>query len=374
MDTLEKLKHLADASRYDLSCACGTMDEEHRRRGEDGLWLYPAALPRGGKSILLKTLFSSACANDCLYCPLRRGRDTRRVTLTPEETAAAFMHYRERRDVFGLFLTSGVMRDADFTMDSLVTTGRILRGRYQFRGYLHLKIIPGASDAAIEEALSVASAVSLNVEAPTRAAFAGLSARKNFDRDIVRPIRLISRLTRRGERFGHVKQTTQFIVGASTETDAEIVRATFGLYRRLGLHRVYFSAYQHGLGDPSLPGERRPPARPEDIFMREHRLYQADWLLRKYGFRDDEIPMGADGNLSLATDPKELWAWRHPEFFPVHVQRADKFELLRVPGLGPITVSRILAMRRGGGRIGSLQAIGRPTKLLGKAAAYLRFD
>ena len=374
MDTLEKLKHLADASRYDLSCACGTTDEEHRRRSADGLWLYPATLPRGGQTILLKTLFSSACANDCRYCPLRSDRDTRRITLTPEETAAAFMHYVERKNIFGLFLTSGVLRNADHTMDCLVATARLLRERHQFRGYLHLKIIPGASDAAIEAALGVASAVSLNVEAPTRAAFAALSNRKNFDRDIVQPMRLISRLTARGSRFARVKQTTQFIVGASTETDSEIVRATFGLYRRLGLDRVYFSAYQRGQGDPSLPGEQRLPARPEDAFTREHRLYQADWLLRKYGFRDEEIPVGPDGNLALDVDPKQRWAEQHPEFFPVNVQRADKFELLRVPGLGPTTVQRILQMRRDGGSIPSLAAMGRPTKLLRRAAAYLRFD
>ena len=220
------------------------------------MWLYPATLPSGGTSIMLKTLLSSACANDCRYCPLRSGRDTPRHTLAPEEVAGLFLDFVRRGGIHGLFLTSGVLRDPDYTMDRLVAVAALLRRKHAYRGYLHLKIIPGASDAAIEEALALASAVSLNVEAPKRSAFAALSTRKDFDRDIVRPLKLISRLTGRGQRFAGVKQTTQFIVGASTETDADLIQATWGLYRRLHLARVYFSAYQRGLGDPSLPGER----------------------------------------------------------------------------------------------------------------------
>ena len=373
MDTQQKLRALADASRYDLSCACGTQKDEHRRRSRNGLWLYPATLPSGGTSIMLKTLLSSACANDCRYCPLRRERDTRRYTLTPEEVADAFMDYVRRENVFGLFLTSGVLHDPDHTMDRLVATARLLRSRHEFRGYIHLKVIPGASDAEIEEALRLASAVSLNVEAPKRSAFEALSTSKDFDRDIVRPMKLISRLTARGSRYARVKQTTQFIVGASTETDRDIVQATFGLYRRLHLSRVYYSAYQRGLGDPNIPGERPGAPPPEDLLAREHRLYQVDWLLRKYGFEADEIPLGADGNLSLQTDPKELWAERHPERFPVDVNRADRFELLRVPGLGPISVNRILDLRRGGSRVRSVADLGRPNRRLRAAEGYLKF-
>jgi predicted DNA-binding helix-hairpin-helix protein len=255
-----------------------------------------------------------------------------------------------------------------------VAVARLLRGRHEFRGYIHLKVIPGASDAAIEEAVSLASAVSLNVEAPKRSVFAALSTSKDFDRDIVRPMKLISRLTARGSPYARVKQTTQFIVGASTETDRDIVQATFGLYRRLGLSRVYYSAYQRGLGDPSIPGEQAGAAPPEDLLTREHRLYQMDWLIRKYGFQADEIPLEADGNLSLQTDPKELWAKRHPERFPVDVNRADRFELLRVPGLGPVSVKRILAIRAGGSRVRSMADLGRPCQRLRAAATYLRFD
>ena len=163
LDKEEKLRILADDSRYDLACACGTSGgEDHRTRGEDGLWVYPTSVPRGGKSVLLKTLMSNACRSDCRYCPLRRDNDVRRCALLPEEVAAAFMGYQRRGDVNGLFLSSGIIRSPDHTMDRLVATGRILRRKYGFRGYLHLKVIPGASDAAIEAALSVASTVSVS--------------------------------------------------------------------------------------------------------------------------------------------------------------------------------------------------------------------
>jgi predicted DNA-binding helix-hairpin-helix protein len=372
VETQEKLRILADDSRFDLACACGTKNPaEHRQRGADGLWVYPASVPRGGTSVLLKTLMSNACSGDCLYCPLRRDRDVRRVALTPEEVADSFLHYFRREEVFGLFLSSGVIRSPDHTMDRMVAAARILRRKHRFRGFLHLKIIPGASDAAIEAALSVASVVSVNVEAPTGRAFSALSDRKDWQRDVVRPIRLISEMTAKGTRFARVKQTTQFVVGAADETDDEIIRATEGLYRRLKLSRVFYSAYQRGLGDARLPGETRDE-RPEDLLTREHRLYQVDWLLRKYGFDADEIPLRPGGRLALDADPKELWAQAHPERFPVDVNAAPRKELLRVPGLGPITVRRIMAARKEG-RLRRLRDIGRVGKRLARAAPYVTF-
>ena len=372
-DTRQKLQALADASRFDLSCACGTRDnDDHRRRGPGGLWLYPVALPSGGTSVMLKTLLSNACVNDCRYCPFRCDQDTRRYTLGPEEVVRAFMDF-VRKGIHGLFLSSGVVRDPDHTMARMATVARILRRRHDYRGFIHLKIIPGASDAAIEDAVSLAGAVSLNVEVPTRSAFTCLATTKDFERDIVRPLKLISRLTARGGPHARVKQTTQFIVGASTETDSDIVEATGRLYRRWGLSRAYYSAYQRGLGDPALPGERSAAPGAADLLTREHRLYQVDWLLRKYGFAPSEIPFEPDGNLSLHADPKEVWARCHPEFFPLDVNRAQREELLRVPGLGPVSVGRILERRKGGGKLHALDDIGRPGKRLRKAAAYVKF-
>jgi len=370
MDTLQKLELLADASRYDLSCACGTKDgDDHRRRGANGLWLYPVSLPRGGTSIMLKTLMSNACANDCLYCPLRSDRDTARCTLSPEEVAAVHMECVRRYGVFGLFLSSGVVRDPDHTMDRMLAAAQILRKQYQYRGYIHLKVIPGASDAAIAQAVSLASAVSLNVEAPKASYFRTLSQKKDFERDIVRPIKLISSLTAPGSRYARIKQTTQFVVGAAGEKDSDILGATYGLYRRWGLDRIYFSAYQKGSGDPGLPGESAA-VRPDDLLTREHRLYQAEFLMRLYKWDMQDMVFESDGNLSLTEDPKQRWAQKHPEFFPVRLLSAEREQLLRVPGLGPVSVDRILAARREGG-LRDLSAVGLRGARLEKASAYV---
>jgi predicted DNA-binding helix-hairpin-helix protein len=373
-DTHRKLDILSHDSQYDLACACGTKDPaEHRKRSPDGKWVYPVTLPGGGTSVLFKTLLSNVCTSDCKYCPLRAKSDVPRCSLTPEETVAAFLDYLTRGKVFGLFLSSGVIGTPDGTMERMLSVVRLLRKVHRFRGYIHLKIIPGASAAAIEEAVSLSSAVSLNIETPGGKHLAKLSARKDFIRDIVEPMQLISRLTAKDGRYPRVKHTTQFIVGAADETDAEIVRYTAALYNRLRLQRVYFSAYQRGLGDSSLPGERICSASPADILAREHRLYQVDFLLRRYGFTKDDISFEADGRLPLRQDPKQTWADRHPEFFPVNINRASRYELLRVPGLGPRTVERIIEARRLL-RIRRLEDLCRPGRLADKASPYLVFS
>ena len=371
-DTQQKLRILSTDAQYDLACACGTSrPEEHRSRSADGRWIYPVSLPNGGSSVLFKTLLSNVCSNDCKYCPLRADQDVRRCTLSAEETVRVFLEYFNRRTVFGLFLSSGVIGTPDNTMERLNGVARLLRYRHKFRGYIHLKIIPGASPAAIEEAVSLSTAVSLNIETPGAQYLGRLSGRKDFMRDIVEPIKLISRLTQKGSRYRRVRQTTQFIVGAAGEEDRRIVRYMGGLYRRLGLQRVYFSAYQRGLGDGRLPGEQGLTS-PEMVLTREHRLYQVDFLMRRYGFEDSEIGFGPDGNLDLTADPKEVWARNHPEFFPVNINRADRYELLRVPGLGPTTVERILTLRRQH-RLAGLESIGKIGKRLSKARPYIQY-
>ncbi len=371
-DTREKLEVLSADAQYDLACACSCNKDEHRQRGSDGKWIYPVTLPNGGKSILFKTLISNVCTNDCKYCPLRENTDIRRCSLRPEETTKVFLDYYRQRKVFGLFLSSGVLGSADATMDRLNAIARLLRKKYAFRGYIHLKIIPGASDAAIEEAISLASTVSLNIETPGAKNLAKLSNKKEYIKDIIEPIKLISRLTGRGMKYEKVKQTTQFIVGAAGESDVEIVKYMFGLYDRLKMHRVYFSAYQKGLGDESITGEQVELEKPTDVFVREHRLYQVDFLLRKYGFAESDIVFEKNGNLSLTVDPKEAWALRHPEYFPVDANRAAKFELLRVPGLGPVTVKRILERRRQA-NLRRIEDVGKVGVRLKKAGKYLAF-
>lgn len=368
----EKLEILSADAQYDLACACGSTKDEHRRRSGDGKWIYPITLPNGGKSTLFKTLISNVCTNDCKYCPLRERMDVRRCSLRPEGLVSVFLDYYNRRKVFGLFLSSGVLGSADATMDRLNQVARLLRKKHNYRGYIHLKIIPGASDAAIEEAVSLASAVSLNIETPGEKNLAKLSKKKRYIQDIIEPMKLISRLVGRGSKYAGTKQTTQFIVGAAAESDAQIVKYMGGLYNRLKMNRVYFSAYQKGLGDESVAGEGVALERPTDIFVREHRLYQVDFLLRKYGFAESDIVFDENGNLSLTTDPKEVWALRHPERFPVNVNWASRFSLLRVPGLGPVTVGRILE-RRKAGRIRCIEDVGKVGARLEKARKYLVF-
>ncbi|MCE5184511.1 MAG: biotin synthase [Planctomycetaceae bacterium] len=369
-DTLEKLKILSADAQYDLACACGSTKYEHRKRSAEGSWIYPVTLPEGGSASLFKVLLSNVCANDCKYCPLRENQDIRRCSLRPEETVDVFLNYYNTGKVFGLFLSSGVISTPDTTMERINGIARSLRNRHAFRGYIHLKVIPGASPAAIAESVSLASAVSLNIETPGAEYLAKVSAKKDYLRDIIAPIKQISELTAKGSRWHNVKQTTQFIVGAAGESDRQIVRYMGGLYDRLRMHRIYFSAYQHGLGDSDLLADNAPHD-PRQTLTREHRLYQVDFLMRKYGFKDNEIPFDSD-QLSLAVDPKEAWARLHPERFPIDINRADKFELLRVPGLGPVAVKRILDQRRQS-RISRIEDFARPTKLLTRAKAYLKF-
>lgn len=371
-DITQKLHILSGHAKYDLACACGSSKEQHRKRGGDGRWIYPVALPNGGQTVLFKTLISNVCSNDCKYCPLRAQAGIPRCSLSPTETAGVFLDYFRRKKVFGLFLSSGCISSADATMDRLNATAEILRKKHNFRGYVHLKIIPGASDAAIEQAVSLADAVSINIETPGEIHLQKLSSKKDYLRDIIRPIKLVSKLTGRGGKYPKTCQTTQFIVGAAGEADAEIIKYTAALYKRLRMHRVYFSAYQRDLGETSLPAEHDLPVRAQDAFMREHRLYQVDFLLRKYGFDASELIFDKNGRLPLSADPKETWAKRHPGFFPVRINLASKYQLLRVPGLGPVTVKRVLKMRKQG-RISSIEDVGKFTARLTKASKYLAF-
>jgi len=395
-DTRQKLEILSADAQYDLACACGCKNDERRRRGAQGRWIYPVTLPNGGTSVLFKTLVSNVCSNDCKYCPLRANQDVRRCTLNEEETVNTFLDYHKRGEVFGLFLSSGVLGTPDATMERLNRIAKILRYRRNYRGYIHLKVIPGASANAIEEAVKLSSAVSLNIETPGAKYLAQLSDKKRFIEDIVEPIKLISRLTGRGNKYHRVKQTTQFIVGAADETDSEIVKYMWGLYDRLNLRRIYFSAYQkigednsdnlfnrrsHSLQDLSSiaiakedeqSAIRNPQSAINTHFVREHRLYQVDFLLRKYGFSESDIIFDQQGNLPLDTDPKESWAKRNPQYFPVNINKASKDELLRVPGLGQITVERILEQRKTS-KIKTIDDIGKSTMRLKKANEYLAF-
>ncbi len=370
-DTGEKLSILSRDSQYDLACACATREDEHRRRSKDGKWIYPVTLPGGGTTFLFKTLLSNQCVNDCKYCPLRAGSPAARCSLAPEEAASVFFSYYKAGKVSGLFLSSAVCGSPDASMENINRVALLLR-RERFRGYIHLKIIPGASENAIRQSLSLASAVSLNIETAGEGNFKYFGKGKDYVKDIIRPLEFISRFRRSCSGGCRIKQTTQFVVGVSRETDGEIIGCSSRLYHSLGMSRVYFSAYQRGEGDPSLPGENSSYSSAE-MLTREHRLYQADWLMRKYGFRADEIPLDPGGNLSLDADPKAVWASRHPEFFPVEVNSASASRLLRVPGLGLTAVERIMQLRREGVRLRSLATAVKRGKILEQAEKYVVF-
>lgn len=370
-DIRQKLEILSGDARYDLACACGSTEEEHRRRSADGQWIYPVTLPDGRRGSLLKVLMSNVCVNDCAYCPLRAQQDVRRCSLQPEELAQVFWDYYTAGRVFGLFISSGVCGLPDAAMERMLATASILRRQYQFKGYIHLKILPGASYAAIQQAVQLASAVSLNIEVPGASYLNKLTRRKDFMQDIIQRLQWISHLAEQPQPTRRrVCHTTQFIVGAAGETDRQIVRYMDALYRRLKVHRVYFSAYQNPNADGWFDAQVSQQA--HRLLVREHRLYQADFLVRKFGFCGDEIPVDDSGNLPVAVDPKQAWADQHPEFFPVAVNSADRWQLLRVPGFGVRTVDTILK-RRQQARLTGIEQIGPLNHRLLKAARYVVF-
>jgi len=352
MDRRQKFTALANAAQFDLACACGGGASAFaRRRGLDENWIYPAALPGGGVAPMLKVLTSSACERDCAYCSLRAGHDCQRYTFGADELAAIFDQLYRQRRIRGAFLSSAVTKNPVSAMDRILATAELLRQRYRFYGYLHLKVIPGAQRSQVERAVQLATRVSVNLEVPSARHLAALSSRKDFERDLLTPLRWIAELidpaarrarTSPGQPLrGARSQTTQFVVGATDDTDREIIGRASQLYRELGLARAYYSKFAPR---PGTPLAERPPT----PFMREHRLYQSDFLLRSYGFSVDEIPFAADGSLALDQDPKQRWAALHPERFPIEVNRAPAGELLRVPGIGPKSVERIVQTRRQG--------------------------
>lgn len=334
---MDKLNTLVAAARFD---ACGCGGTGYSTESSLGL-IYRAALPGGGTVPLLKVLLTNLCTNDCAYCVNQVGRDIPRCSFQSEELARLFMDLHARGLVQGLFLSSGIGKDASRTMESMVNTVEILRRRYRFRGYIHLKILPGAKFDCVEAGCQLASRVSVNIEAPTVQHLARLSRKKDLHHDILERMRWVKQLVAKDESLVPSGQTTQFVVGAAGETDRDILNAATALYGDIGLRRIYFSAF-HPITNSPLEGlQPAPPAR-------EHRLYQTDWLLRVYGFSPGEIELALDknDNFRLGNDPKLVIARQQPWLFPIDVNKASYQELLRVPGIGPTSAKRIIAVRR----------------------------
>lgn len=338
MDIQHKLDLLGEGAQADL--ACGSCGEGQKRVRDDlGRWIYPVSQPDGRKIMMLKVLQTNACEKDCFYCPVRRSRNVPRTTLQPEELAGAFDQMHRARLAQAIFISSGVAGGGTRTMDRTLATAELIRRKYDFHGYLHLKLMPGAEAGAIERALQLADRVSINLEVPSADYMSKIASTKKFAEELFAPLQIAKRLIDTKPELASKTMTTQFMVGAAGETDYAIVSRTVQLYNELKLARTYYSAFQP-VPDTPLDGLAGTP------LVRENRLYQTDWLLRKYGFKFDELIFDPRGNLPTESDPKTIWATHHPEFFPIDLNRASREELLRVPGIGPTSVNRILKMRR----------------------------
>lgn len=358
---LEKLKILAESAKYDVSCASSGTTRRNKANGIGNAtgWGICHSFAEDGRCIsLLKIMLTNFCIYDCAYCVNRRSNDIPRATFSVSELVNLTIEFYRRNYIEGLFLSSGVVRNPDYTMERLVRIAKDLRLQYRFNGYIHLKSIPGASKELVDEAGRYADRLSVNIEIPNETSLQKLAPEKDFP-SVFAPMRYIKqgilenledrKKFRKVPRFAPAGQSTQMIVGATPETDREILRLSSALYHRPTMKRVYYSGFVPvNTYDKRLPMLKQPP------LVRENRLYQADWLMRFYQFKAEEIVDDAYPNLDLEIDPKLAWALRHPEKFPVDINKADYELILRVPGIGVKSAQLIIASRRYG-RIGIFQ-------------------
>lgn len=353
MDLFQKLEILTDSAKYDVACTSSGTD---RIAGKGQIGSATTAgcchsFAADGRCIsLLKVLLTNYCVYDCKYCVNRKSNDVRRTMFSPRELADLTMHFYRRNYIEGLFLSSGVVKSADYTTELMIESIRILREEYHFAGYIHAKAIPGAADPLLKRLGMLVDRMSVNIEMPSQSSLKLLAPDKSkesvlepmgFIRDMKRQNKQEIAIYRHAPRFTPAGQSTQMIVGASPETDLQILNLTEGLYNKYQLKRVFFSAYMPVVENSLLPSiDSKPP------LLREHRLYQADWLLRFYQFKASEILDEKNPSFNPFIDPKCNWALHHMENFPLEVNRASYEDLLRVPGIGVTSARRILTARR----------------------------
>ena len=330
----EKLKILGSASRYDVSCCGGSQRPVGHVPG-----IYYASGKNGEVLPILKTLFTNECKNNCKYCVNRISHDGPRVSFTPDELAKTVSTVYKQNLIFGLFLSSGVAGTADGTMQKMIDTATLLRYKYHFRGYIHLKVLPGSHPETIRRAMRVATRVSVNIETPTPEHLAKITTGKDFHKDILDNMAIIRDEIKR--KSGWVDQTTQFIVGAADETDQQIVKTMSWLRSNRDLYRTYFSSYTPVDKTQTNQGLIQN-------FQRKNRLYQVEFLLRLYKFDLKEIYFNKTGTLPNNIDPKMNYALHNPAKFPVEINKASAHQLLRIPGIGKIGTERIINARREG--------------------------
>lgn len=355
MDVFEKLRILTDGAKYDVACTSSGVDRKAQAGGIGNSMACGIchSFAGDGRCIsLLKVLMSNACIYDCKYCVNRRSNDVPRATFTPRELADLVISFYRRNYIEGLFLSSGVVKDPDHTCEQMTEVLRLLREEYRFSGYIHAKAIPGADKAQLARMGLLADRMSVNIELPSQQSLALLAPDKT-KHSILEPMSFLTGRIRESKaemvsyrgtpQFVPAGQSTQMIIGATPDTDYQILNLSEGLYRRYGLKRVFFSAYMPVSDNPLLPSTTTKPP-----LLREHRLYQADWLLRFYGFEARELLDEAHQHFNPYVDPKCNWALNHMEQFPVEVNRAPYEQLLRVPGIGVNSARRILTARRVG--------------------------
>jgi putative DNA modification/repair radical SAM protein len=353
IDLKRKLEVLADAAKYDASCASSGSTRKRTEGGignTEGMGICHSYTPDGRCISLLKLLLTNVCIWDCGYCVNRRSSNVQRARFKPEEVVSLTMNFYKRNYIEGLFLSSGIIQNADYTMEQLILVAKTLRERELFGGYIHLKAVPGASKELLLEAGKYADRLSANIEMPAQQDLDELAPEKTIS-EIESTMAVVKhgiddakdRSKTEGVKpsFARAGQSTQIVVGASESSDATILTKAQQLYNQFRLRRVYYSAFS-----PAADTSPRLRVRPKTPAMREHRLYEADWLIRHYGFKSHEITAGTQGNLELDKDPKLAWALRHRHMFPVDINRASKSLLMRVPGIGVRSVNRIVNARR----------------------------
>ncbi|HKJ39808.1 MAG TPA: radical SAM protein [Anaerolineales bacterium] len=334
-------------------------------------FVHPAQLPNGKQIHLLKTLLSSACERDCYYCPFRAGRDFRRATFKPDEFAELFNKLHQAKAAEGIFLSSGIAAGGANTQNKILDTAEILRKRFGYRGYMHLKIMPGAEKGQVYRAMQLADRVSVNLEAPNTERLARLAPHKVFLEELLQPLKWVEEIRRSQPAYkfwnGKYPSTvTQFVAGGADESDLELLTTTAWLTKNVRLKRAYFSAFSP-IRDTPL--ENKTAVDP----IREHRLYQASFLLRDYGFDLEEMPFLQDGNLPLSTDPKLAWAQMNLSERPLEINRAEKNELLRVPGIGLKGAESILSARRMA-KLRDITSLRKLGIIVARAAPFLLFN
>lgn len=354
-EVLEKLKTLAESAKYDVSCASSGTTRKNTPGGIGNTsgWGICHSFTEDGRCVsLLKIMLTNYCIYDCAYCINRRSNDIRRATFSVDELVELTIEFYRRNYIEGLFLSSGVINNPDYTMERMVRVIKQLRTVHRYNGYIHMKSIPGASEQLVREAGLYADRLSVNIEIPTEQNLKMLAPEKDH-KSVFAPMLYIQQGVlestedrqkhRSAPRFAPAGQSTQMIIGATDDNDKQILNISASMYERPSLKRVYYSGYiPINTNDNRLPALVKPP------LVRENRLYQADWLMRFYEFKVDEIVDDAFPNLDLEIDPKLAWALRHPEHFPVDINKADYTQILRIPGIGVKTAKMIIVTRRYG--------------------------